>query len=80
MYLPQNGKVTLTAHCPHLLPNANLLETHAAVAQILHVTGMGEYIDNILRERQLIRCFAPDCGIIYDSLLKSGTSTGVSRG
>lgn len=59
-HLPKNSIVTLTAHYPHLLPNANLLRTHAAVAQILHATGMGEYIDNILQERQLIRCFAPD--------------------
>lgn len=58
--LPRNGIITLTAHSPNNLPNAYFLETHAAVAQILHATGMGEYIDNILRERQLIRCFAPD--------------------
>lgn len=31
---------------------------HATTAQILHMAGMGEYIENILRERQPIRCFA----------------------
>ena len=68
-YLPESGTITFLAHSQHSLPSAILLETHAAIAKILHETGMGEYIDSILQERQLIHCFAPDGSTNVQSLL-----------
>ena len=35
-----------------------LLEVHASIAQVLHATGMGELMDQILREREEIHHLA----------------------
>ena len=61
--------ITLLTDSSQSLPSVVLLETHAAIAKILHATGMGEYIDDILQERQRIRCFAPDGSTNVQSLL-----------
>ncbi|KAJ9227116.1 hypothetical protein DTO027B5_876 [Paecilomyces variotii] len=42
------------------LPSPVLLETHAALAKILHASGMAEYIEKILDEREGIRCLSSD--------------------
>ncbi len=69
-FLPKDGIITFTAHSPHYsLPNRNLLRAHAVVAKILHVTGMGELIDEVFQKQQDIRCFAPDGTTNVQSLL-----------
>jgi hypothetical protein len=42
------------------LPDARLLEAHAAIAKILHLTGAGEYIEKVLEERRDTACLATD--------------------
>lgn len=42
------------------LPDPALLRVHAAIARFLHVSGVGERIDRIRRDRENIRCLAPD--------------------
>lgn len=42
------------------LPDPTLLGVHAAIARFLHMSGMGEHIDRIMRDRENIRCLAPD--------------------
>ena len=44
----------------HEMPNRHLLRLHAAVAKILYLTGMGEEIDELLRDRESIRYLARD--------------------
>lgn len=68
-FLPQNGIITLTTHYPHHLPHAGLLGTHATIAQILHATCMGQYIENTLEEWHLIHRFALDGTIDVAPLL-----------
>ena len=59
--LPSDPTITLTAHDPaYALPSCILLEAHAAIARILHITGMGQLIDKIMEDRASIGCFAPD--------------------
>ncbi|KAF8459174.1 hypothetical protein BDZ91DRAFT_742365 [Kalaharituber pfeilii] len=59
--LPENRVVTFTANDPSIpLPSRFLLEAHAAVAEILHISGMAEYIDDIMRDRDRIGCLAHD--------------------
>jgi hypothetical protein len=71
--IPQSGEVTLTAaHDPHhllLLPRKSLLEAHNAVAEILHVTGMGKRIEDVLEEWKNTHCLAPDGTTDIQSLL-----------
>ncbi|KAF8464679.1 hypothetical protein BDZ91DRAFT_783580 [Kalaharituber pfeilii] len=68
--LPDNGIMKFTAHHPsHRLPHPTLLETHASIAKILHMSGMGEYIENLLRERELIGCLANDGSTDIKALL-----------
>jgi hypothetical protein len=42
------------------LPSRNLLQTHAALARILHASGMVEHIDKIMEERLEVRGLASD--------------------
>ncbi|KAF8449896.1 hypothetical protein BDZ91DRAFT_669441 [Kalaharituber pfeilii] len=58
--LPENKRITLQSYSAHKLPSPILLETHAAVAKVLHLTGMGEHIDRVFREREDLRCLAAD--------------------
>jgi hypothetical protein len=51
--------VTFIAHHgEYELPAPSLLQAHAALAKILHATGMGEYIEKVLREREELIGFA----------------------
>ncbi|KAJ9249239.1 hypothetical protein DTO207G8_6893 [Paecilomyces variotii] len=53
--------VTFRKHADDVdLPSPVLLETHAALAKILHASGMAEYIEKILDEREGIRCLSSD--------------------
>jgi len=52
--------VRFEKHADVELPSRVLLETHAALAKILHASGMAEYIDRIMEEREEIRCLESD--------------------
>ena len=57
-YLPNDGYVTFTAHDDRYpLPDEKLLAVHAAVAAILHASGMAEVI---LQERDETPYLATD--------------------
>ncbi|KAF8454859.1 hypothetical protein BDZ91DRAFT_852890 [Kalaharituber pfeilii] len=59
--LPKSMEVQFTAHDGrYLLPSPLLLGVHAAVAQILHMSGMAEQIDKVMRDRDHIGCLAPN--------------------
>jgi hypothetical protein len=69
-YLPNDGYVTFTAHDGRYpLPDENLLTVHAAVAAILHASGMAEVIDRILRDRDETSCLAADGSTQIGTLL-----------
>ncbi|KAL2012062.1 hypothetical protein VTN00DRAFT_4780 [Thermoascus crustaceus] len=51
------------------LPSRVLLDTHAAIAKILHLSGKAEDIDRILRDREHIRCLASDGSTDLEKLL-----------
>ncbi|KAL1965851.1 hypothetical protein VTN77DRAFT_5172 [Rasamsonia byssochlamydoides] len=64
-FLPQPNAnnerfVTFQAHTNTPLPSSVLLQTHAALAKVLHASGMGEFIDEVLEERDNLRCLARD--------------------
>jgi hypothetical protein len=60
-YFPPNRRVTFVSYDGRYeLPNPKLLEVHAAVARILHLTGAGEYIEKVLRDREDIAHLATD--------------------
>ncbi|KAG5290353.1 hypothetical protein I7I50_00078 [Histoplasma capsulatum G186AR] len=52
--------VKFTKNADYELPSRVLLSTHAAVARILHATGMARTIDQILRDREELSCLAED--------------------
>jgi len=53
--------VEFTAHSGlHELPSPELLRLHAAVAQVLHASGLARYIDDVHEDRDMIRCLAED--------------------
>ncbi|KAL1969865.1 hypothetical protein VTN77DRAFT_7374 [Rasamsonia byssochlamydoides] len=51
------------------LPSPVLLDTHAAIAKILHASGKAEDIERILRDREETRCLAPDGSTDIERLL-----------
>ncbi|GAD99641.1 predicted protein [Paecilomyces variotii No. 5] len=51
------------------LPSRILLDTHAAIARILHASGKAEDIENIYRERENTPCLAPDGSTDLNRLL-----------
>ena len=51
------------------LPSRNLLQTHAALAKILHASGMAEHIDKVMEERDEIRGLAGDGSTNIQKLL-----------
>ncbi|KAH3069623.1 hypothetical protein KXV27_002697 [Aspergillus fumigatus] len=61
--------ITCTTHNGSELPSKFLLETHAAIAEILHASGQGEKIDELLREWEDIGCLASDGSTDLESLL-----------
>jgi hypothetical protein len=69
-YLPNDGYVTFTAHDGRYpLPDEKLLAVHAAVAAILHASGMAEVIDRILQDRDETPCLAADGSTPIGTLL-----------
>jgi hypothetical protein len=69
-YLPNDGHVTFTAHDGRYpLPDKKLLTVHAAVAAILHASGMAEVIDRILQDRDETPCLAADGSTPIGTLL-----------
>ena len=69
-YLPNDGHVTFTAHDGrYSLPDEKLLAVHAAVAAILHASGMAEVIDRILQDRDETPCLATDGSTPIETLL-----------
>lgn len=52
--------VTLQSWAETPAPSPYLLEAHAAIARVLHMTAMGETIVKILDERERIGCLAND--------------------
>lgn len=56
-------------HADFELPSRTLLDIHAALARIMHASGMGERIEEILRDRETLGCLAPDGSTDIKSLL-----------
>lgn len=70
IFLPLDGIITLTNNdTSYELPSPAILEAHAAVARILNATGMGEKIEDTLRDREELRCLATDGSTDVHSLL-----------
>jgi hypothetical protein len=62
--------VTFTAHSGlYELPSPELLRAHAAVAGVLHASGMTEVIDDVLSERMMLRFLAEDGSTSISQLL-----------
>ncbi|GIC84798.1 HNH endonuclease signature motif containing protein [Aspergillus udagawae] len=61
--------ITFTMHSASELPSKVLLETHAAIAEILQASGQGEKIDELLRKWDDIRRPASDGSTDLESLL-----------
>lgn len=68
--LPQDRMVRMVSHkLEYPLPDPSLLRVHAAIAKFLHINGMGERIDKIMRDRENIRCLATDSSTNIEMLL-----------
>ena len=68
--LPQDRLMILRNHSPnHQPPSPILLEVHACIAEILNASGMGTFIEQILRELEQTRCLAEDEGTNVGALL-----------
>jgi len=66
LFLPEY--VEFTAHSGlYELPSPELLRLHAAVAQVLHASGLARFIDDVHEDRDMI------CGLAEDG------STPISR-
>lgn len=65
LFLPQpnsNGDriVQFRGHADIKLPSRTILQTHTALAKILHASGMAETIHKIMEEREELQCLASD--------------------
>lgn len=56
-------------HADVELPSRELLQTHAALAKILHASGMAERIDKIMEFQEGIGCLASDGSTSIQMLL-----------
>ena len=62
--------VEFTSHSGlHQLPSPEILHLHAAVAQVLHVSGLARLIDDVHEDRNMIRCLAEDGSTPISKLL-----------
>ena len=62
--------VTFTAHSGlYELPSPQLLRLHAAVAGVLFASELGEYMNEMIEDRDEIRVFAEDGSTPVPSLL-----------
>jgi hypothetical protein len=50
------------------LPDKAILAAHAAIARILHLTGMGEEIDKVLTGLEELSCLCPDLSSVIEWL------------
>lgn len=67
---PPNNQVTFSTTVPDIaLPDPKLLEAHAVLSRVLNATGMGEYIEKSLREREELDGLASDGSSDVRSLL-----------
>jgi hypothetical protein len=69
----EGTEVTLTSPNSETLPlpNPNYLAFHAAVANVAHMAGMAEYLDDKLRKYEDIRDLSDESGAEYlDGLLR----------
>lgn len=71
LFLPADGIVHFRRHgsATQPLPSTELLAAHHAVANILNAKGMAERIEELIRERETIRCLATDGSTDVGSLL-----------
>ncbi|KZF20531.1 hypothetical protein L228DRAFT_284497 [Xylona heveae TC161] len=60
LFLPRNRLVTLRTDTDIPQPSKDLVETHAAIAQILSASGMGETIDDLLAKLDDMTTLARD--------------------
>ena len=61
IHLPPDRQITLVSDDPQYpLPNQYLIETHAAIAKILHISGAGEYVERVVQDFEQIACLAED--------------------
>jgi hypothetical protein len=70
----QGTEVTFTSPNPEVypLPDPRYLAFHAAIAKVVHMAGMAEHLDNILRKYEDIRVLSDESGVEYlDGLLRA---------
>lgn len=61
--------VEFKQHANFELPSRTLLGIHATLARVMHASGMGERIEKIIRDRETLRCLAPDGSTDVNSFL-----------
>jgi hypothetical protein len=67
---PKDGYIAFVNHDKSFpLPDRSLLELHAAVAEILHASGIGDHIDEVMRERAETKCLSEDGSTDVERLL-----------
>ena len=53
------------------IPDRRYLTLHAAVARVVHMAGMAEYLDDIIRKQENIRVLSDEsCVEYFDGLLR----------
>jgi hypothetical protein len=67
--------VTFRSNSNMALPSPELLGTHAALAKILHASGMAERIDSVMRDWDELRCLANDGGTSFSDILSARLQT-----
>ena len=60
-YFPPSMTIQLQAHDGRWpLPDPRLLALHAAVGNVLHASGLAQYVEQALRVRESIDCLSED--------------------
>ncbi|PGH21650.1 hypothetical protein AJ80_03083 [Polytolypa hystricis UAMH7299] len=67
----ENGRrvITFKNYSDVELPSPDLLQTHAALAKILHASGMAKYLDELVRDQEEIGCLVPAGSTNLEELL-----------
>jgi hypothetical protein len=76
MFLPADPVVRFRAAADIPLPDPHLLSMRHALAEILNASGMGEAVDNYLRDLEELKCPAED-GSTHSALVAVGLSVKV---
>jgi hypothetical protein len=76
LFLPADSIVRFRAAADIPLPDPHLLSMHHALAEVLNASGMGEAVDNYLRDLEELKCLAED-GSTHSALLSVGLSVKV---